>query len=73
MRVDVLLDAELPTAASSIVSTLAVSLDAQPAKNMKPAIRIASFCIVLLINCKRLRGQATQPDETNPLHCNFCQ
>ena len=42
--VDVLTDV------SSVVSILAVlvSFDAQPAKNMKPAIRIASFCIVLL-------------------------
>lgn len=51
MRVEVLLEAELPTAASSIVSTLALplSLEAHPAKNVKPAIRIASFCIVLLV------------------------
>ena len=44
VRVDVLTDV------SSIVSTLAwpESFDAQPPKNMKPAIRIASLCIVLL-------------------------
>jgi hypothetical protein len=42
--------ADVPTAALSVlVLMLAVrSLDAHPAKNMKPAIRIASFCIVLL-------------------------
>jgi hypothetical protein len=40
---------ELPTAASSIELVLAVrSLEAHPARNMKLAIRIASFCIVLL-------------------------
>lgn len=50
MRVplEVVLVADAPTAASSMVSTCAVSLEAQPVKNMKPAIKIASLCIVLL-------------------------
>jgi hypothetical protein len=38
------------TAASSVsILAVLVSFDAQPAKNVKPAIRIASFCIVLLV------------------------
>jgi hypothetical protein len=42
--------AELPTAMSSVVLMLPAvrSFEAQPAKNMKVAIKIASFCIVLL-------------------------
>src|SRR5687768_18579656 len=39
-----------------------LSFDAHPAKNMKPAIRIASFCIVLLLCfAAGAPGQTTQP------------
>jgi hypothetical protein len=57
---------ELLTAASSIRSTLAepLSFDAHPAKNMKPAINIASFCIVLLVVCSGGNRQANQPGAT---------